>query len=163
MGGTLSQFSRLRSEVDALKETAAKQQRGVGDSASKIQAPIIDDTSNVLCEECPKRQNKNKRGRGCTKDDVQNAQLADDDLTVIIAVKKGERVNSEEIDKENPIAKAYWAQWESLLFEDGCLWRIWYSKNGPRTRKINTGIKTTNSTTINSNKTTMEINSVKDM
>uniref|UniRef100_A0A1A9USF5 SAP domain-containing protein n=1 Tax=Glossina austeni TaxID=7395 RepID=A0A1A9USF5_GLOAU len=204
MGGTLSYFATLRSEVDAVKETAAKHQHGVGDSASKFQAPIIDDASNKLCEKCPMRQNKNKRPKAtarkchngdkvghiackckfwrndsrlrlptngktglqhklhmkgdksrklpddccrqkyiektvmtpeCRKDrerrmseeqnakqnivvrrikvetnvkfskgDVRNAQLADDDLTVIIGAKKDERVNSEQIDKESPIA-----------------------------------------------------------
>uniref|UniRef100_A0A1A9V133 CCHC-type domain-containing protein n=1 Tax=Glossina austeni TaxID=7395 RepID=A0A1A9V133_GLOAU len=206
MGGTLSQFATVRSEVAALKETAAKQQLGVGDRSCTVQALIIDDANNVLCEECPTRQHKNKRPkatvrkcyncdrvghitRKCkfrrkdshlrqkhvektvttpecredregrtkeenakenivvrginvetnvkfSKDDVQNAQLADDDLKVIIISKKAERVNCEQIDKASPIAKSYWAQWESLVFEDGYLWRIWYSKNDHRTRKL---------------------------
>uniref|UniRef100_A0A1B0B9Y3 CCHC-type domain-containing protein n=1 Tax=Glossina palpalis gambiensis TaxID=67801 RepID=A0A1B0B9Y3_9MUSC len=61
----LSQFdarlNALEEKVTKVMRTAAKQQLGVGDSASKIEAPSIDDASNVLCAECPKRQNKNKR------------------------------------------------------------------------------------------------------
>uniref|UniRef100_A0A1A9VTV8 CCHC-type domain-containing protein n=1 Tax=Glossina austeni TaxID=7395 RepID=A0A1A9VTV8_GLOAU len=63
----VTKFATLRSEVGALKETAAKQQLGVGDSASKVQAPIIDDASSVLCEECPKTQNKNKRPKATVR------------------------------------------------------------------------------------------------
>uniref|UniRef100_A0A1A9V7S8 Integrase_H2C2 domain-containing protein n=1 Tax=Glossina austeni TaxID=7395 RepID=A0A1A9V7S8_GLOAU len=65
MGGTLSQFATLRSEVDALKETAARQQLDFGDNASKVQAPMIDDVCNVLC---PKRQNKNKRPKATVRE-----------------------------------------------------------------------------------------------
>uniref|UniRef100_A0A1A9VLV4 RNA-directed DNA polymerase n=1 Tax=Glossina austeni TaxID=7395 RepID=A0A1A9VLV4_GLOAU len=68
--------------------------------------------------------------------DVRNAKLADDNLKTIIVAKRGERVNSEQIDKESPIAKAYWANWDSLVFKDGCLWRIRYSKNGSRARNL---------------------------
>ncbi|KAL9872515.1 uncharacterized protein ACN2A1_014565 isoform 1-T2 [Glossina fuscipes fuscipes] len=71
-----------------------------------------------------------------SKDDVRDAQLADNDLKLIIAAKKGERVGSEQIDKESAIANAYWAQWESVVFEDGCLWRIWYSKDCSHKRQL---------------------------
>uniref|UniRef100_A0A1A9VIE7 Pre-mRNA-splicing factor 18 n=1 Tax=Glossina austeni TaxID=7395 RepID=A0A1A9VIE7_GLOAU len=60
MGGSLSQFATLRSDANALKETGAKQKLGV-------QAPIIDEASNVLCEEGPKRQKKNKRPKATAR------------------------------------------------------------------------------------------------
>uniref|UniRef100_A0A1A9UD96 Uncharacterized protein n=1 Tax=Glossina austeni TaxID=7395 RepID=A0A1A9UD96_GLOAU len=90
ISGTLNQFATLRSEVDALKETAANQQFGVGDSASKVQAPYIDGASNVLCKECPKRQNKNKR----PKAPRTNATIATKFGTLLVYVSFGGRVHT---------------------------------------------------------------------
>uniref|UniRef100_A0A1B0AS16 Uncharacterized protein n=1 Tax=Glossina palpalis gambiensis TaxID=67801 RepID=A0A1B0AS16_9MUSC len=214
----IPKFVTLPSEVDALKERAAIQQVGIEYNAPKFQTPIIDDASNVLCAESPKRQNKNKRPKATARkcynfdkaghkaceckfrrkdlilhtnnkagvqrkchikgykstkfpddsggqkhvektvitedlkdnrmpeeqnakenivvDDIRNAQLAANDLKLIIAAKKGEHVGNEQIDKESAIAKAYSAQWESLVFEDGCLWRTWYSKNCSHKRRL---------------------------
>ncbi|KAI9580576.1 hypothetical protein GQX74_015552 [Glossina fuscipes] len=66
-GGKLSQFVTLPSEVDALKERAAIQQVGIEYNAPKFQTPIIDDASNVLCAESPKRQNKSKRPKATAR------------------------------------------------------------------------------------------------
>ncbi|KAI9575840.1 hypothetical protein GQX74_014677 [Glossina fuscipes] len=67
MGGTLNQPANLRSEIDAFKEQATKQQLGVGGSGSKVQAFNTDDACNVLCEKCPKKQNKNKRPKATAR------------------------------------------------------------------------------------------------
>uniref|UniRef100_A0A1A9VX50 Uncharacterized protein n=1 Tax=Glossina austeni TaxID=7395 RepID=A0A1A9VX50_GLOAU len=60
--------------------------------------------------------------------DMRSAQMVDEDLNAILkAMEKDERPTWEEISRESPITKAYWAQWQTLIVEDGCLWRIWHS------------------------------------
>jgi len=81
------------------------------------------------------RQCKVLPDEGWSKDELRKEQAGDPILMKIIeAVKHGKRPEWEEISGEPPIAKAYWAQWQSLVVEDGVLYRVWESPNG-RSRK----------------------------
>ena len=46
------------------------------------------------------------------------------------------RRSREEIAAESPVAKAYWAQWNSLKLVSGCLHRVWESEDGQSSRNV---------------------------
>uniref|UniRef100_A0A1A9US62 Uncharacterized protein n=1 Tax=Glossina austeni TaxID=7395 RepID=A0A1A9US62_GLOAU len=72
-----------------------------------------------------------------SKEDVRSAQMADEDLnTILKAIEKKKRPTWEEISRESPLTKAYLAQWESLIVEDGCLWRIWHIEDASWAKKL---------------------------
>uniref|UniRef100_A0A1A9UZ73 Fork-head domain-containing protein n=1 Tax=Glossina austeni TaxID=7395 RepID=A0A1A9UZ73_GLOAU len=70
-------------------------------------------------------------------DDMRSTQMAEEDLSAILkAMEKEERPTWEEISRESPITKAYWAQCQSLIVEDGCLWCIWHCEDASWAKKL---------------------------
>ncbi|XP_049307262.1 uncharacterized protein LOC125777124 [Bactrocera dorsalis] len=64
-------------------------------------------------------------------------QLEDPDLVkLIIAKENGVRPPKEQISNESPMAKAYWAQWNSINLVNGYLHRTWESEDGKQSRLL---------------------------
>ncbi|GBP02823.1 hypothetical protein EVAR_71253_1 [Eumeta japonica] len=62
------------------------------------------------------------------------AQRSDIILSKIMSAKEADRRPSRnEISAESPLAKSYWAQWDSLKLINGCLYRQWESADGKTT------------------------------
>ena len=60
---------------------------------------------------------------------LRKCQQEDPDLkSVIHGLEMNKRSTREEIAAESPVAKAYWAQWNSLKLVSGCLHRVWESE-----------------------------------
>lgn len=91
---------------------------------------------NLECKHCTKAEQKEgvidvRLMQVNSTEDWSTAQRSDPVLVKIIEAKeKNERPTREEISSENPIIKAYWAQWNSLKLVDGCLYRTWESADG---------------------------------
>lgn len=70
-------------------------------------------------------------------EDWSAAQRGDDILAKIISAKEADiRPPRNEISAESPLAKAYWAQWDSLSLINGCLYRKWESTDGKTTSNL---------------------------
>ncbi|GBL89122.1 hypothetical protein AVEN_141247-1 [Araneus ventricosus] len=64
--------------------------------------------------------------------EIQNAQLEDPDIRPILKMKlnSADRPSWQEIARESPATKRYWALWNSLYLKDGVLYRKWESNDG---------------------------------
>ncbi|GBM68844.1 hypothetical protein AVEN_189735-1 [Araneus ventricosus] len=64
--------------------------------------------------------------------EIQNAQLEDPDIIPILKLKQNsvDQPSWQEIARESPATKQYWALWNSLYLKDGVLYRKWESDNG---------------------------------
>lgn len=61
-----------------------------------------------------------------TSDDWRSSQSQDDELQVIMqALEKGIRPSWQSISSLGPVTKQYWSQWDSLVLQDGVLFRKW--------------------------------------
>ncbi|GBM09108.1 hypothetical protein AVEN_5290-1 [Araneus ventricosus] len=62
----------------------------------------------------------------------QKAQLEDPDIRPILKMKlnSADRPSWQEIARESPATKRYWALWNSLYLKDGVLYRKWESNDG---------------------------------
>uniref|UniRef100_A0A1A9V2V7 CCHC-type domain-containing protein n=1 Tax=Glossina austeni TaxID=7395 RepID=A0A1A9V2V7_GLOAU len=107
---------------------------------------ISEGASEISNKQCVKNENKGdvvicrtivESNGNFSKEDMRSVQMADEDLNAILkAIEKEGRPTWEEISRESPITKAYWAQWQSLIVEDGCLWRIWHSEDASWAKKL---------------------------
>uniref|UniRef100_A0A1A9USK2 Integrase_H2C2 domain-containing protein n=1 Tax=Glossina austeni TaxID=7395 RepID=A0A1A9USK2_GLOAU len=117
--------TKVISQSDANLETLEEKVGGTFSQFAALRKTCREDCNDSRKDRkrcMPEEQNtKNKsvvrRIKVETNDGVRNPQLADDNLKVIINAKKGERVKG-----------------EGLV--DRSLWKVWYSKNGPRTRNL---------------------------
>ncbi|GBM14823.1 hypothetical protein AVEN_36688-1 [Araneus ventricosus] len=64
--------------------------------------------------------------------EIQKAQLEDPDIRPILKMKlnSADRPSWQEIARESPATKRYWALWNSLYLKDGVLYRKWESNDG---------------------------------
>ncbi|GBN09455.1 hypothetical protein AVEN_116682-1 [Araneus ventricosus] len=64
--------------------------------------------------------------------EIQKAQLEDTDIRPILKMKlnSADRPSWQEIARESPATKRYWALWNSLYLKDGVLYRKWESNDG---------------------------------
>ncbi|GBN52972.1 hypothetical protein AVEN_47392-1 [Araneus ventricosus] len=64
--------------------------------------------------------------------EIQKAQLEDPDIRPILKMKlnSADRPSWQEITRESPETKRYWALWNSLYLKDGVLYRKWESNDG---------------------------------
>ncbi|GBL94941.1 hypothetical protein AVEN_187458-1 [Araneus ventricosus] len=64
--------------------------------------------------------------------ETQKAQLEDPDIRPIMKMKlnSADRPSWQEIARESPATKRYWALWNSLYLKDGVLYRKWESNEG---------------------------------
>ncbi|GBN80210.1 hypothetical protein AVEN_273284-1 [Araneus ventricosus] len=64
--------------------------------------------------------------------DIQKAQLENPDIRPILKMKvnSADRPSWQEIARESPATKGYWALWSSLYLKDGVLYRKWESNDG---------------------------------
>ena len=67
-----------------------------------------------------------------TKEEWKKAQRADVNIQPIIQWKEesSERPQWEAVAPCSPVTKMYWAQWKSLVIEDGILYRLWEYPTG---------------------------------
>ena len=72
-----------------------------------------------------------------TVSDMKLAQEQDPDIRPVLDAKTGCmccKLTWEEICSESPAAKAYWAEWDALYVQNGCLYRRWESNDGTRVK-----------------------------
>ncbi|GBM95179.1 hypothetical protein AVEN_199161-1 [Araneus ventricosus] len=64
--------------------------------------------------------------------EIQKAQLEDPDIRPILKtnLNSADRPSWQEIARESPATKRYWAVWNSLYLKDGVLYRKWESNDG---------------------------------
>ena len=55
---------------------------------------------------------------------------------IISAKQENKRPSRKDISSESPLMKSYWAQWDSLLLVNGCLYRKWESEDGKTERNL---------------------------
>ncbi|GBM45406.1 hypothetical protein AVEN_74983-1 [Araneus ventricosus] len=70
--------------------------------------------------------------------EIQKAQLEDPDIRPILKMKinSEDRPSWQEIARETPATKRYWALWNSLYLKDGVLYRKWESNGGFYRRQL---------------------------
>uniref|UniRef100_A0A1A9V2N4 Integrase_H2C2 domain-containing protein n=1 Tax=Glossina austeni TaxID=7395 RepID=A0A1A9V2N4_GLOAU len=96
------------------------------------EAEIFIPAAEEICQKTIMEPNGN-----FSKEDMCSAQTADEDLNATLkAIEKEERFTWAEISRESPITKAYWAQWQSRIVDDGCLRRIWHSEDTSWAKKL---------------------------
>ncbi|GBL53705.1 hypothetical protein AVEN_224912-1 [Araneus ventricosus] len=63
--------------------------------------------------------------------EIRKAQLEDPDIRPILKMKQNsaDRPSWQEIARESPATKRYWALWNSLYLKDGVLYRKWESND----------------------------------
>jgi hypothetical protein len=69
---------------------------------------------------------------GWTTAEVRSEQLKDSDIVQILEAKENgdQRPCLQEVSDKSPGLKALWAQWDSLIVENGLLKRAWESVDG---------------------------------
>ncbi|KAI8737343.1 Transposon Ty3-I Gag-Pol polyprotein [Biomphalaria glabrata] len=68
-------------------------------------------------------------------ENIREDQLKDEDLaTVLFWKERGQRPDWQHISEKGAAMKAYWAQWDSMVVENGVLKRMWESTDGTSTR-----------------------------
>uniref|UniRef100_W8B595 RNA-directed DNA polymerase n=1 Tax=Ceratitis capitata TaxID=7213 RepID=W8B595_CERCA len=68
---------------------------------------------------------------------LRKCQQEDPDLELVMhGLEVNRRPSKEQMAAESPIAKAYWAQWNSLELISGCLHRVWENEDGQCSRKL---------------------------
>ena len=70
-------------------------------------------------------------------EELRKCRQEDPDLKCVIhGLEMNKRPTRGEIAAESPVAKAYWAQKNSLKLVSGCLHRVWERKNGQTSRAL---------------------------
>lgn len=90
------------------------------------------------CKHCDKVEDKTAKTLRTTvvddhwqPDNLRAAQKADQSLGTLWEWKQtGQRPSWQEVALRSPELKSYWAQWDSLIVEDGFLKRIWENADG---------------------------------
>jgi hypothetical protein len=101
----------------------------------------------IECKHCTKAETKEgivdvrlislSSAERWSSEHVQQDQESDPDLQKIMkAMKSGQRPTKQEMSGEGAIAKAYWAQWQSLKLQNGCLYRVWEDEDGKANRDL---------------------------
>ena len=96
----------------------------------------------VECRHCSKAENKEnivdvRLLQFESGEDWSTEQRRDPILGKVISViETDKRPSRKEITSESPLLKSYWAQWDSLLIKDGCLYRKWESEDGKSHRNL---------------------------
>lgn len=144
--GQVARWIEQLQEYDFKTEHRSGKTHGNADALSR--RPCSEDCKHCVKQECNEVTLKLTRTNPLSlweNDAMREAQEKDDDLRHIITWKKRGDVKPiwSEVAPTGAVTKAYWAQWDSLILQNGILYRKWEKTNGrefhlqiivPRTR-----------------------------
>lgn len=131
--GQVARWIEQLQEYDFITEHRSGKTHGNADALSRRPCP-------EECKHCVKQESREEMvqltrtspPRSWGDESMREAQEDDEDIRLIVAWKKrgDEKPRWYEVAPTSATTKAYWAQWDSFVLQDGILYRKWEKPNG---------------------------------